>query len=239
MLVGWLIDWLHVGLGPYSRVAPRPLLTGPLCPITIYGCPVTLPVFQMAPRLTYLIFSGSRKKERRCTCLSKAKALHLQRIWTEVSSSAPHFLHNGLSVSPIRWGCLLRVLCPVRRPVTTLDCILQKDKSLALVPRQGPEINSRVCLWVLPRLCYRPQCWFTNQRLILFLRSWCFWVLCNLCKNSWGVQGCAVGNPVLDKWKWANRKVLIGFRCYRMWCHVIGQLLSNILRDHSAFSIRQ
>jgi len=30
-----------------------------------------------------------------------------------------------------------------------------------------------------------------------------------------------------------------GFRCYRMWCHVIGQLLPNILKDHSAFSIRQ
>jgi hypothetical protein len=25
------------------------------------------------------------------------------------------------------WRCLLRVLCPVRRPVTTLDCALLKD----------------------------------------------------------------------------------------------------------------
>jgi hypothetical protein len=139
-----LTDWLHVGSGPYSPDAPRPLLTGSLCPIVIYGSPVTLPKFQMAPRLTFLIFSGSRK-EPRYTCLSKAEASHLQRIWAEISSSAPHFLHNGLSDSPIKWRCLLRVLCLVRRPVTTLDCILLMDKSLGLVPRQGPEINSWAC----------------------------------------------------------------------------------------------
>jgi hypothetical protein len=28
-----------------------------------------------------------------------------------------------------------------------------QDKSPALVPRQGPEISSRACLWVLPILC--------------------------------------------------------------------------------------
>jgi hypothetical protein len=144
---------------------------GPLYPITIYGSPVALPKFQMAPRCTFLIFSGSGKKEPRYACLSEAKASHRQRIWAKVSSCAPHFLHNGLSISPIKWRCLLRVLCPVRRPVTTLDCILLKDKSLALAPTQGPEINSRACLWVLPRLRHRPQCWFINQRLILFLRS--------------------------------------------------------------------
>jgi hypothetical protein len=125
----------------------------------------------MAPRLTFLMFSGSRKKKPRYTCLGKAKASHQQRTWAEVSSSAPHFLHNGPSISPIKCRCLLRVLCPVRRPVTTLDCILLKDKILALVPRQGPEINSQACLWALPRLRHCSQCWFTNQRLIWFLRS--------------------------------------------------------------------
>jgi hypothetical protein len=39
----------------------------------------------------------------------------------------------------------------VKRPITALDCILLKDKSLALTPRQDPEINSQTCLWVLPR----------------------------------------------------------------------------------------
>ena len=30
-------------------------------------------------------------------------------MWAEVSSLIPHFLHSGLSCSPSRWRCLLRV----------------------------------------------------------------------------------------------------------------------------------
>jgi hypothetical protein len=90
---------------------------------------------------------------------------------TEVASSAPHFLHSGLSLSPIKWRCLYRVLCPVRSPVTTLDCSLLRDKNLALVSRLGPEINSRTCRWEGPRSCHRLWCWFTSQRPILLLRS--------------------------------------------------------------------
>ena len=48
--------------------------------------------------------------------------------WTEVSSSVPHFLQVGLLLSPIIYKCLLKVLCPVSRPVTTLDCVLLTDK---------------------------------------------------------------------------------------------------------------
>jgi hypothetical protein len=73
---------------------------------------------------------------------------HSQRIWAEVSSSAPHFPHNGLSINLNKRRYLLRVLCPVRRPVTALDCILLHNRCLALVPRQGPEINSQAYLWV-------------------------------------------------------------------------------------------
>ena len=29
-----LIDWLYVGMGPHSPDAPRPYLTGPLCPMS-------------------------------------------------------------------------------------------------------------------------------------------------------------------------------------------------------------
>jgi len=83
------------------------------------------------------------------------------------SSSAPHLPHSGLSDSPIRWRCLLRVLCPVRRPVTALNCVLVKDRNLALAPGQGPEINSWACLWLSPRPRHHIQCWLTNQRLIL------------------------------------------------------------------------
>jgi len=111
--------------------------------------------------------SGSKKKWPRYTCLSKAKASHSQRTWAEVSSSAPHLLHSGLSDSPIRWRCLLRLLCLVRRPVTALECVLLKDRNLALSPTQGPEFNSRACHWVLPRTRHLIQCWLTNRRPIL------------------------------------------------------------------------
>jgi len=125
----------------------------------------------MAPRLIFLMSSGSKKKEPRYTCLSEDKASHSQRIWAKMSSSAPHLLHNGMSDSPIRWRCLLRVLCPVRRPVTALDCVQLKDRTLALALSQGPEINSRACLWLLPRTNHHTQSWLTNQRLILLLTS--------------------------------------------------------------------
>jgi len=125
----------------------------------------------MAPSLILLMSHGSKKKKPRYTCLSEAKASHSQRMWVEVSSSAPHLLHSGLSDSPITWRCLLRVLCPVRRPVAALDGVLLKDRNPALAPRQGPEINYRACLRVLPRLHHHTQCLLTNQHLILLLIS--------------------------------------------------------------------
>jgi hypothetical protein len=45
--------------------------------------------------------SGSKKKEPRCACLIEAKTSHRQRMWAEVSSSAPHFL---LAVSHTKWS---------------------------------------------------------------------------------------------------------------------------------------
>jgi hypothetical protein len=53
-----------------------------------------------------------------------------------------------------------------------LDCVLLKDRNLVLAPRQGPEINSRTCLWVLPRPHHHTQCCLTNQHLILLLMSY-------------------------------------------------------------------
>jgi len=75
-------------------------MMGPLYPTPIYGT-VALLKFQMAPRLILLMLSGF-KKEPRSACLSVAKASHSQRMWAEVSSSAPHLLHNGLSDGRIR-----------------------------------------------------------------------------------------------------------------------------------------
>jgi len=100
----------------------------------------------MAHILSFIISSGSKKKEPRYVCLSEAaQASHSCKMWTEVSSSVPHFLQLGLLLSPITCKCLLKVLCPVSRPITTLDGILLKDNNRALVARSGPEINSPAC----------------------------------------------------------------------------------------------
>ena len=56
------------------------------------------------------------------------------------------------------------MLCPVKRPVTALDLIPLSVINFALVPRLGPEIKSRACLWVSPRPRQRATCWLTNQR---------------------------------------------------------------------------
>ena len=150
-VIDWLISswaWalmvlMHLGLknGPF---VPHNL-------ISVQESCVPLLKFQMAPRLRFLMSSGSKKKEPRYTYLSAAKASHSQTVRAKVSSSASHLLHKGLLVSTIKWRCLLRVLCPVRRPVTTLDCVLLKNKSMAFEARLGPKTNSWVCLWVVLR----------------------------------------------------------------------------------------
>jgi len=69
-----------------------------------------------------------------------------KKTWTEVSSSVPHFLQVELLLSPIIHKSFLKVLCPVRRPITTLDCVLLKENNRVLISRLGPEINSLACL---------------------------------------------------------------------------------------------
>ena len=118
--------------------------------------------FQMAPKPIFLISFGSRKKEPRYICLSDAKASHSHNMWVEVSSFIPRFLHRGLSSKPSRCRCLLRVLWPVRRPVTALAWVLLKVKNLALVTRLGPGMSSRACLWVFPKPWHWALCWLTN-----------------------------------------------------------------------------
>jgi hypothetical protein len=134
--------------------------------ISIEVSPVSLLKFQMAPRLELLKSSGSKKKKCIYACLSDVKASHTQRMWAEGSSCTPYLLHKGLLVSPIKWRCLLRVLCPVRSPFTSLDCVQLKDKSLVFALRLVPEINSWACLWVLPRTCHHR---LSNQCLIFLL----------------------------------------------------------------------
>ena len=118
--------------------------------------------------------SGSEKKEPRYVCLSEAKASQLHKMCAEVSTSVPHFLQVGLSLSLITCRCLLRV-CPVSRPITALVCVLLKDSSRAPVARSVPEISSRSCLCALqwPRhLTYPYLCEFSNYRLSCTVHSY-------------------------------------------------------------------
>jgi hypothetical protein len=101
------------------------------------------------------------------------KATHTHKMWTEVSSSVPHFLQMGLLLSPIIYRCLLKVLCPVTRPITTLDCVLLKDSSRAPVARLGPEINSWACLCVLQGPHHNAICCFSIQHFFIFLLIFC------------------------------------------------------------------
>jgi hypothetical protein len=85
------------------------------------------------------------------------------------SSSVPHFLQVALLRRPIIYKCLLKVLCAVSRPITTLDCVLLKDNNLALVARSGPEINFRTRLYVPQGTRHNTRCWFSIQRFIFLL----------------------------------------------------------------------
>ena len=149
---------MHLGL----KSAPHNLSLG-------WRIPVPLPQFQMAPILRFIISSGSKKKEPRCAWLSETKASHAHRMWAAVSSSVPHFLQMGFLRIPITYRCLLRVLYPVRRPVTTLDCVLLKDSNRAFVAVLRPEINFRACVWVLQGPRQIAKRWLSTRLLILLL----------------------------------------------------------------------
>ena len=123
----------------------------------------------MARILSYLISSGSKMKEPRCACMSEAKASHSHKTWTEVSSSVPHFLQVRLLLSPITYKCLLKVLCPVSRPKTTLDYVLLNDNNRALVASLGPEINSPACLHVPQGPGHNTQCCLSIHRQYMVL----------------------------------------------------------------------
>ena len=90
------IDWLiMLGTGPHSPDAPRPYKQALCATYQNQRSPVALLKLQMAPKLILLMSCGSKKKEPRYLCLSEAKASHSQRMWAEVSSLTPHFLHSG------------------------------------------------------------------------------------------------------------------------------------------------
>jgi len=132
--------------------------------IPVQGSHVPLLKFQLAPSLKLLMSSGTKKKEPKHACPSEVKASHSKSMWDEVSSSTPHLLHKGILVSPIKWRSFLRVLCPARGPVTTMNCVLLKYKSLVFAPGLEPEINYRAYHWV-----WGPQTYICRG----FFWNWC------------------------------------------------------------------
>ena len=85
---------MHLGLKNGTFV-PHNLIPG-------QRSPVPLLKFQMTPILRLLMSSGSKKNEPRYASLSEAKDSHSNRVWAEVSSSAPDFLHVGSLINPIK-----------------------------------------------------------------------------------------------------------------------------------------
>ena len=61
------------------------------------------------------------------------------------------------------------MLCPVTRPITTLDCVLLRGNNRTFVARSGPEISSRACLCVLQGPRHNTRYWFSIQRFIFLL----------------------------------------------------------------------
>ena len=94
---------------------------------------------------------------------SEAKASHSYKMCTEISSSVPYFLHMGSFPIPIIHKCLLKVLCPVSRPIITLVWVILRDNSRARVARSGSGINSRACLCVSQVPRHNARCWFPIQ----------------------------------------------------------------------------
>jgi hypothetical protein len=132
----------------------------------------------MAPIPSTIISSGSKQKEFGYICLSKTKASHSHKMWTEVSSSIPHFLQVALLHHLIIYKCVFKVLCLVSRPTTTLDCVLLQGNNRIPVARSGPEIKSRACLCVLqgPRqsdiLLLHPAFYFSTYILPREPQEW-------------------------------------------------------------------
>ena len=117
--------------------------------------------------------SFGSKKEWAQICMTKWTQSH--RLWKNVAWGFILY-----SIPPAQWTVgepqsltisSHRTFCPVRRPVTTLECVLLQDRNLAFVPIEGPEIYSRACLCVLPRPHHHTQSWLTNHSLILLLIS--------------------------------------------------------------------
>ena len=103
------------------------------------------------PDLDTLNILWVHEKEPRCVRLSEAKASHSHKTLAAVSSSAPHLLHKWLLISFIKYKYLFMVLCPINRPITTLNCVLLKYNFLVFTVGLRSAISFRVCFRVPTR----------------------------------------------------------------------------------------
>jgi hypothetical protein len=136
-LIDWLIYLFIVRLGHCSPVAPRLFV-----PRYNLREPCHFTKFPDAPQ-TYALEVLWLQREK-----AQIHMLEQSQGFTSTKDVGGGFIlcftlsTQWVVFQPHLEKCLLRVLCPARKCVTTLDCILLKDMSLTLVPRQGNEINS-------------------------------------------------------------------------------------------------
>jgi hypothetical protein len=137
------------------------LKTGPLC--HMFSSKLKEPCsFSKVPDGPYTYFPNILRVQKRRN----------PGMYEWVRPRPPTHTKCGLRFPPqyrISYRCLLKVLCPVSRPIATLDCVLLKDNNLALVARSGPEINSLACLCVLQGPRRNSRCCFSIQRFIFLL----------------------------------------------------------------------
>jgi hypothetical protein len=126
----------------------------------------------MAPIPTTLMSSVAKNKKPRYVYLSEVKASHSNITWTEVSSLVPHFLQMRLLFSPIICRCLLKVLCPVSRPITTLACVVLKDSNRAHVPRSQIRARDQFPSLSLCTTRTKPQCQMLFLHPAFYLSSY-------------------------------------------------------------------
>jgi hypothetical protein len=104
----WLIDWLIVLWGR-DLTAPMHLgFNWPFMPHVNQRSPKAPLKFQMAPVLSFLLSSGSKRKEPRYVCLSEVKASLRLKTWvtsrfTMVLGYTIHLSQKSRQTNPLRF----------------------------------------------------------------------------------------------------------------------------------------
>jgi len=72
-------------------------------------------------------------------------------------------------LDPLHVNVFSRCYVHLRRPITSLDCVLLKDNNRAPLARLGPQINYRDCLCVPQGQRHNARCCHSIQRFIFLL----------------------------------------------------------------------